>query len=155
MGSNPILSEFKAEIIKYIDLEQEINDVPDFFKVGHKALQLNSAPIKLALKVEAQNWKMAIGKSLNFKYRDILEECVSFVADYSRRLAHPIKDLEDVRFVMAALGDIRQNEIRIDMSLSPIEVTFRILFTSFIIKISFSRVLKEVLQNKVKAKKVF
>ena len=151
MGSNPILSEFKAEIIKYIDLEQEINDVPDFFKVGHKALQLNSAPIKLALKVEAQNWKMAIGKSLNFKYRDILEECVSFVADYSRRLAHPIKDLEDVRFVMAALGDIRQNEIRIDMSLSPIEVTFRILFTSFIIKISFSRVLKEVLQNKVKA----
>ena len=51
LASDPILSEFKAEIIKYIDLEQQINDVPDFFKVGHKALQLNSAPIKLALKV--------------------------------------------------------------------------------------------------------
>ena len=72
--------------------------------------------------MEAQNWKMAIGKSLNFKYRDILEDVVSFVADYSRRLAHPIKDLDDVRFVMAALSDIRHNEIRIDMSLSPIEV---------------------------------
>lgn len=65
---------------------------------------------------------MAIGKGLNHKYRDILEDIVTFVADYSRRLAHPIEDLDDVRFVMAALSDIRQNEIRIDMALSPIEV---------------------------------
>ena len=65
---------------------------------------------------------MAVGRALNFKYRDMLDDVFSFVADYSRRLSHPIKDLDDVRFVMAALSDIRQNEIRIDMSLSPIEV---------------------------------
>eukprot|EP00111_Clytia_hemisphaerica_P005698 TCONS_00016530-protein len=127
LASDPILSEFQAEIIKYMDLEQQITDLQDSFKVGHKALQLNSAPIKLALQVEAQNWKMAIGRSLNFKYRDILEDVVSFVADYSRRLAHPIKDLDDVRFVMAALSDIRQNEIRIDMSILPIEEAYSML----------------------------
>jgi len=129
LSSDPILSEFKAEIVKYIHLEQHIHDIPVSFKVGHKALQLNSAPIKLALKVEAQSWKMAIGRALNFKYRDMLDDVFSFVADYSRRLSHPIKDLDDVRFVMAALSDIRQNEIRIDMSLSPIEVCF--LFQTF------------------------
>ena len=74
--------------------------------------------------MEAQNWKIALGRELNVKYRDILDDVTSFVQDYSRRLAHPIKDLDDVRFVMAALGDIRKNEIRIDMSLGPIEVCF-------------------------------
>ena len=113
--------------MKYQNLEHTIAEIPDSFCVGHKALQLNSEPIKLALKVEAQTWKMSIGRTLNYKYRDILEDIVTFVGDYSRRLSHPIKDLDDVQFVMAALSDIRQKEIRIDMSLSPIEVCYIVL----------------------------
>ena len=80
--------------------------------------------------MEAENWKLALGRSLNFKYKNILDDIVQFVADYSRRLSHPIKDLEDVRFAMSALSDIRKNEIRIDMSLGPVEVLC-ILFLGF------------------------
>ena len=122
MLTDPILSEFKAEIIRYQEIEQSINEIPNIFCFGHCAIQLNSEPIKIALKVEAQLWKLAVGQSLNSKYCGILEEVVSFIADYSRRLTHPIQDLDDIRFVMGALSDIRENEIRLDMSLSPIEV---------------------------------
>ena len=51
-----------------------------------------------------------------------MDEIMQFVSDYSKRLGRQINDLEDVRNAMAALEDIRQNEIRIDMILGPIEV---------------------------------
>merc|ERR1719402_1299431 len=86
LETNPILSEFKAEIDKYQELEEKINAIPEKFRIGNKALQLNSEPVKLALVVEAQNWKTGLGRCLNIKYRDILEDSVSFVQDYSRRL---------------------------------------------------------------------
>ena len=39
-----------------------------------------------------------------------------------KRLMRPIKDLDDIRMAMAALKEIRENEIRIDMTIGPIEV---------------------------------
>ena len=51
-----------------------------------------------------------------------MDEITQFVLEYSKRLARQINDLEDVRNAMAALEEIRQNEIRIDMILGPIEV---------------------------------
>lgn len=53
-----------------------------------------------------------------------MDEITQFVSDNSKRLGRQINDLEDVRNAMAALEDIRQNEIRIDMILGPIEVRF-------------------------------
>ena len=82
----------------------------------------SSGPLKYALNVEAENWTVALGRSMNTKYREKLEQIVQFIADYSRRLSHPIKDLDDIRFAMAALADIRSNEIRIDTEIGPIEV---------------------------------
>ena len=78
--------------------------------------------MKYALSVEAENWKVALGRGMNAKYKEKLDEIVQFIADYSRRLSHPIKDLDDVRFAMAALTEIRNNEIRIDTEIGPIEV---------------------------------
>ena len=83
---------------------------------------LFSEPLKLALIVEAENWKFALGRSMNAKYKEKLDSMVSFIADYSRRLIHPIEDLDDVRFAMAALNDIRHNEIKLDTDMGPIEV---------------------------------
>eukprot|EP00112_Aurelia_sp_Birch-Aquarium-sp1_P005844 Seg1660.5 transcript_id=Seg1660.5/GoldUCD/mRNA.D3Y31 product="Dynein heavy chain 8 axonemal" protein_id=Seg1660.5/GoldUCD/D3Y31 len=52
-------------------------------------------PLKLALIVEAENWKFALGRSMNAKYKEKLDSMVNFIADYSRRLIHPIEDLDD------------------------------------------------------------
>ena len=53
-----------------------------------------------------------------------MEETFNFIEDMNKRLSRPIKDLDDIRFAMAALKEIRENEIRIDMSIAPIEVRF-------------------------------
>lgn len=51
-----------------------------------------------------------------------MERIFIFIDDLTKRLSRPIKDLDDIRFAMAALKEIRENEIRIDMNLAPIEV---------------------------------
>ena len=79
-------------------------------------------PFKLALLVEIKAWKLLFGHSINNKYKQRMDEIMQFVSEYSKRLGRQINDLEDVRNAMAALEDIRQNEIRIDMILGPIEV---------------------------------
>lgn len=81
-----------------------------------------SEPLKLALRVEIKAWKLLFGKELNHKYCEKMEEILNFIDDYSKRLARPIRDLQDVREAMAALSDTRMNQIHIDMSLGPIEV---------------------------------
>lgn len=72
--------------------------------------------------METKAWKLLFGHSINDKYRVCMDEITQFLSDYSKRLSRPINDLEDVRSAMAALEDVRQNEIRIDMTLGPIEV---------------------------------
>lgn len=62
------------------------------------------------------------GKELNQQYRAKMEGVLNFVDDYTKRLARPIRDLEDVREAMSALNDIRENQIALDMQLGPIEV---------------------------------
>ena len=59
---------------------------------------------------------------MNTKFSTLMEKTLEQIEDISKRLSRPIKDLDDVRTSMAALKEIRENEIQIDMSLSPIEV---------------------------------
>ena len=51
-----------------------------------------------------------------------MEEIFTFLEDITKRLSRPIKDLDDIRLAMAALKEIRDKEIMIDMSIGPIEV---------------------------------
>lgn len=51
-----------------------------------------------------------------------MEEIFTFLEDITKRLSRPIKDLDDIRHAMAALKEIRDKEIMIDMSIGPIEV---------------------------------
>ncbi|XP_033641432.1 dynein heavy chain 8, axonemal-like [Asterias rubens] len=123
--THPILSEWKAEILRYQSLERQIEELEPSLQVD--AIQLFTDPIKLALTIEAQAWKMLLGKSLNQEYRKKMDGVSDFVAEYTKRLARPIKDLDDVRNAMGALEDLRQNEIRIDMILGPIEEAYNML----------------------------
>lgn len=65
---------------------------------------------------------MHYGKACNNKYRTEMEEIFTFIDELTKRLGRPIKDLDDIRFAMAGLKEIREHEIRIDMNITPIEV---------------------------------
>ncbi|XP_073237477.1 dynein axonemal heavy chain 5-like [Porites lutea] len=56
-----------------------------------------------------------------------MEEIFQFIENLNKRLARGIKDLDDVRSSMAALSEIRESEIRIDMTIGPIEESFAMM----------------------------
>jgi len=56
---------------------------------------------------------------------------IAFIDDMVKRFSRPIRDLDDVRFTMKALKELREEEIRIDMSLGPIEVRFDLVYNVF------------------------
>ena len=59
---------------------------------------------------------------MNELYKQSMDELLEQVDDLSKRLSRPIKDLDDIRVAMAALKELREDEIKIDMTLIPIEV---------------------------------
>ncbi|XP_074653701.1 dynein axonemal heavy chain 8-like [Tubulanus polymorphus] len=125
VSTDPVLSEFRAEILRYDAIQREIDEIRAKQVVG--AIELYTEPLKTALSVEARAWEILFGRHLNLQYKTKMDDISEFIDDYLRKLAHPIKDLEDVRLAMAALEDIRQNQIRIDMNLGPIEETYAML----------------------------
>ena len=78
--------------------------------------------LKIGLTTETKAWRIVYGRVFNNKYRSNMEDIFEFIEDVGKQLSRPIKDLDDIRFAMAALKEICENEIRIDMNISPIEV---------------------------------
>ena len=70
---------------------------------------------------------MFFGKSCNTKYRLLIEDVLTFIEDCYKKLQRPINDLDDIREAMQALRDFRDNEIRIDLSIWPIEESYAML----------------------------
>ncbi|XP_039610081.1 dynein heavy chain 5, axonemal-like [Polypterus senegalus] len=123
--TNPSLSDFNAKIATYTKLQTHISEIPAVYIVG--PIQLHTDSLKLALTQECLQWKKAFGVCLNKKAASEMEEIYTFIDTLSKRLHRPVSDLDDVRDAMAALKEIREAEIRIDMTIGPIEESFALL----------------------------
>lgn len=64
-----------------------------------------------------------MGRQMNELYRQRMQDTLDQIEDLSKRLSRPIKDLDDIRVTMAAQKELREDEITIDLSLGPIEVS--------------------------------
>ncbi|XP_041950591.1 dynein heavy chain 8, axonemal-like [Alosa sapidissima] len=125
MDSNPYLTQIRSEILHYVAFEQEIEDIKPIIILG--SIELSTAPLKMSLMVEAKAWKKLLCRYLNEKYKKQMMDIISFTSEHLKKLSRPIADLEDVRFAMEALANIRDSEIQIDMALGPIEEAYSIL----------------------------
>uniref|UniRef100_A0A3B4UMV2 Dynein axonemal heavy chain 5 n=1 Tax=Seriola dumerili TaxID=41447 RepID=A0A3B4UMV2_SERDU len=115
---SPLLSEFESQILFYRDLELEINSEPEFITVGALALFTD---LKMSLTAETKNWMVDYGLYCNRKYRSEMEQIFAFVDEAGKKLNRQIKDLDDIRIAMAALKEIREQQISIDFQVGPIE----------------------------------
>ncbi|XP_054841808.1 dynein axonemal heavy chain 5 [Eublepharis macularius] len=122
---SPLLSEFESQILYYRDLELEINSEPEYICVG--TIALYTAELKLALTQETKAWMVAFGRHCNKKYRSEMENIFTFVEESNKKLNRQIKDLDDIRIAMAALKDIREQQIPIDFQVGPIEESYAML----------------------------
>ena len=149
METKPLISEFEAEMRKYEDQEVLIMDEPNSVVAGPIALKTGtykyvskncafqvagsyitlfpcSGPpdnLKISLCAETKGWKVALGRRMNEMYRQVMQDTLDQIEDLSKRLSRPIEDLDDIRVTMAAQKELRENEITIDLSLGPIEVS--------------------------------
>ncbi|KAF0871450.1 DYH5 protein, partial [Crocuta crocuta] len=122
---NPLLSEFESQIHYFQKLEQEINAEPEYICVGPIALY--TADLKFILTAETKAWTVVIGRHCNKKYRSDMENIFTLVEEFNKKLNRQIKDLDDVRIAMAALKEIREQQISIDFQVGPIEESYALL----------------------------
>lgn len=117
---SPGVSDYQQEMHHYAEHEDIIRLEPDVLLAG--ALQLHTDQLKGMLSTEAKQWRVALGRAMSQYYQGLMDRIFQLIEEWTKMLARPLKDLDDVRSVMASLKDIRDKEIFVDMSLEPIEV---------------------------------
>ncbi|XP_054862859.1 dynein axonemal heavy chain 5 isoform X2 [Amphiprion ocellaris] len=125
LQNDPSLLEFSSHICLYSKLEDQISELPPFLPVG--SVLLDTDRLKLALAHECRLWKRAFGGELNRRASADMNAVFSLVEGLTKRLQRPITDLEDVREAMAALREVREEEVRIDTTIGPVEESFALL----------------------------
>jgi dynein heavy chain len=154
MQSKPDLDTFSLEIQKYMDTALEIDDLPSVKNIG--CMALGTLPLKNALKSEVTQWKIVYARNLHhqvlrpsFKYNERalhlsspvsrgtqaaaeLEAMLEYMRDTMKKLdrvslSEATIDLEDVRFLMNVMKQIRERESIIEFQLRPIEEMYLML----------------------------
>lgn len=107
-----------------------LNTIEFFFLFSYQ-----TEKIKLAICTEIKSWIVTYGRNANTKYRNSMVQFFKFIDTFSKRFSRPINDLDDVRFAMATLKELRNEEIKLDMEVAPIEVNIlpkKCLFKGFL-----------------------
>jgi dynein heavy chain len=125
LSTQPRVSEFEIKIREFEFLINEINDILDYFSVGPIALMTEM--IKQDFTNEILTWKSNFGLACNQKYKKEIIEISMFIDEVYKKLQREIRDLDDIRHSMAALKLLRENDIRIDMTIIPIEESYTML----------------------------
>uniref|UniRef100_A0A8U8B8L8 Dynein, axonemal, heavy chain 5 n=1 Tax=Geospiza parvula TaxID=87175 RepID=A0A8U8B8L8_GEOPR len=106
-------------------LEMQIRELPNHCAL--QSVEVATESLKIALIQECRSGQRTFGLALNKKSATDVGEIYSFIENVSKRLSRPIQDLDDVREAMEALRDIRENEIKIDMTVGHIEESYSVL----------------------------
>jgi dynein heavy chain len=125
LATEPKVNEFEVKIRSFATLTNEINSYPDAIPVSVVALVTER--LKLGLNSEIQLWKNCYGLAASSKYKREINEVLVFVEDAVKRLQRDIRDLEDIKTAMDTLKEVRDNEIRIDTTIQPIEECYALL----------------------------
>ncbi|NXT68932.1 DYH5 protein, partial [Chaetops frenatus] len=125
IDTKPTMAEFQSQIRYFSQLEMQIRELPNHCAL--QSVEVATESLKIALIQECRSRKRTFGLALNKKAATDVGEIYSFIENVSKRLSRPIHDLEDVREAMEALKEIRENEIKIDVTVGHIEESYSVL----------------------------
>ena len=125
METEPDLEAFDNELRKYLDMEDEVDMVPNVHVIG--CMSLETKPVKSSLKSEAAAWKSQYTKNLHSEAQEQMGALQDMMKDMVQKLDRPLKDLDDVRDVMAVMKLIRETEAEIEYRFVPIENKYNLL----------------------------
>ncbi|GIQ80742.1 dynein heavy chain [Kipferlia bialata] len=132
-SKEPTLEDFSAEIEKYGQIEQQLQDLETLTQYG--IIQINTSPLINALLSEARAWKQTFGAQLNERAKSDLIKLHEFIDETDRALSKEVDDLEDVRTTMTYMAELREVESKIDHRIIPIEDTYAIL-SKYVVRVS-------------------
>ena len=75
VASNPAISDYEAELAKFMDIESEIEAIPTFHNVG--PLTLNTTNLKLQLGSESRQWKIQYSNKVRYRRAHSRATCPS------------------------------------------------------------------------------
>uniref|UniRef100_A0A8C3Y604 Dynein, axonemal, heavy chain 5 n=1 Tax=Catharus ustulatus TaxID=91951 RepID=A0A8C3Y604_CATUS len=112
-------------VLRPMKLNAEHLELPNHCAL--QSVEVATESLKIALIQECRSRQRAFGLALNKKSSTDVGEIYSFIENLSKRLSRPIHDLDDVWEAMEALREIRENEMKIDMTVGHIEESFSVL----------------------------
>ena len=121
----PNIDSFEAELKKYMTIEQDIAKIAPVHNIG--CLSMETQSLKYSLKAEAAAWKAQYAKNLHSQGREDLYNFMEYIRETTMKLNRKMEDLEDVRYIMNILSELRSKEAEIDSVMSPIEDMYSLL----------------------------
>ncbi|KAL2308160.1 hypothetical protein Nmel_001164 [Mimus melanotis] len=125
IDTKPTMAEFQSQIRYFSRLEMQIRELPNHCAL--QSVEVATESLKIALIQECRSRQRAFGLALNKKSATDVGEIYSFIENVSKRLSRPVYNLDDVREAMEALKEIRESEMKTDMTVGHIEESYSVL----------------------------
>ncbi|EMP33916.1 Dynein heavy chain 8, axonemal [Chelonia mydas] len=125
LETNPVMSEFQTQINYFSQLEIQIRELQSHCIL--ESVDFATESLKMALIQECRLRQRSFGLALKKKAAMDMDAIYTFIDNLGKRLNRPVNDLDDVRGAMEALKEIREAEIKIDMTIGPIEESYALL----------------------------
>lgn len=107
------------------NLQQDIEQIESSYTIG--PIEMMTENLKTSLTTEAKAWEYSYAKALNEISAQKMNTVFSFFDRMMKSLSHPVKDLDDVRSLMAAIKEGKETEVSVELNFIPIEEAYSLL----------------------------
>lgn len=114
----PSLTDFEAELKRFLMLEHEMLAIEPSFNIG--ALRLNTPSLKLQLCNESRIWKVLYSNNVHLIAREAMYAFFEYMRAITNKLNIEVESLDVLRYVMSVLKEVREKESSIELDVGPI-----------------------------------
>ena len=130
---NPRLKEYEEQLHMYQKIQEEVELENNEFRYGN--ILISTVAFKATLQDEIKHWINVLTKAVHLKYKKDMDNILSILADFDKKLDRQIEDLDDIRIIMETQKKIREIEIDLDMRIETVEQAF-VLIAKFQFQLS-------------------
>ena len=118
MKTNPSISAFEKELKSFMAIEEEIESIDSNHCIG--ALMLVTTNLKIQLRNECKQWKLLYSSKVHELAKEKTYNMFEYMRVTTNKLNVKVESLDDLKFVMNVLKEIRERESNIEMEFAPI-----------------------------------
>ena len=118
MSKKVAISDFEAELRRFVDLEQEILRLEQARNIG--ALRLNTNLLKPQLCSETRIWKVLFSNNVHRVAKEQMTSMYEYMHGLNNKLNIEVNSLDVLRYVMGVLKEVREKESSVELDVAPI-----------------------------------